>query len=648
MGFIQTAFLGALAAVAIPVVIHLIFRRRARRVDLGTVRFLRIVLHQNARRRRVQRWALLVLRMACVALLALSFARPYLLATQRSGKDRFVAVLIDRSASMAVEDRGGRLLDQAIAQARALVGGSRADTQVEVAFFDQAVHPVRESAGRLEAPQKTYTATDYGAALAWARDLCIKSPHGRKEVHLFTDLQRSGMDFTAPEPLPEEVEFHLHDFGPAVPNNVGVTGARPPRTLIRPGETVTVAATVFNAGPFPLEKVPVVLTLESERRRHRVSEEVTLPPGGTVTVDFEAPGLDAGLWRGTVAVEANDDLPFDNRRHLAVMAAPRLRTVLLDGDHDSGPLLSETYFLETALRLAPPGQTDPESAFEPTVAAADGLPDLSRADLVVLANVPNLTPADARRLGQFVARGGGLMVFTGDQVTADACAALADAGLSAGRIAGIARASDLPARLWEWDEQHPLFQPFDDPQHGDLRRLAFYSHTQIEPAADARVLARFRGGDPALIERRHGKGRVLWFASAADGQWGNWTRSRLYLPLMHQMLGYLAGLAEGGPVRDAVVDAADVSEPGVYDRDGYWLVVNPSPRESETDRCTPDDFAERFQLGLDDADAAHQSSAGPQRAASMELRDDEIWYWAVLALAGLLIVEALVANRTTA
>ena len=64
MSFLQIGFLGALAALAIPVIIHLVFRQRSKRVDLGTLRFLRVVLQQNARRRRVMRWLLLTLRLA--------------------------------------------------------------------------------------------------------------------------------------------------------------------------------------------------------------------------------------------------------------------------------------------------------------------------------------------------------------------------------------------------------------------------------------------------------------------------------------------------------------------------------------------------------------------------------------------------------
>ena len=111
MQFIQFGMLGALAALAIPIIIHLMFRQRARPVDLGTLQFLKIVLRDNARRRKLRRWLLLALRMASLALIAFLFARPYMLATEPAAGDRLVVVLLDRSASMGLRG-GSRPIDQ--------------------------------------------------------------------------------------------------------------------------------------------------------------------------------------------------------------------------------------------------------------------------------------------------------------------------------------------------------------------------------------------------------------------------------------------------------------------------------------------------------------------------------------------------------
>ncbi len=74
------------------------------------------------------------------------------------------------------------------------------------------------------------------------------------------------------------------------------------------------------------------------------------------------------------------------------------------------------------------------------------------------------------------------------------------------------------------------------------------------PPRDVRVLAWFRGGEPALLERTKGRGKVLWFTSACDRAWGDWPRGRMYLPMLHQMVAYVSGLAEGGRIRQAIAE----------------------------------------------------------------------------------------------
>src|SRR6516164_4382146 len=109
LSLIHPAFLAATAAVAVPIVIHLLLRPRARRVDIGSVRFLRVALRDSTRRRKVRRWLLLALRVAAVLLLALLFARPFLRGGAADGRDRAVILLIDESASMSTMQSGATL-----------------------------------------------------------------------------------------------------------------------------------------------------------------------------------------------------------------------------------------------------------------------------------------------------------------------------------------------------------------------------------------------------------------------------------------------------------------------------------------------------------------------------------------------------------
>jgi hypothetical protein len=669
MGWVQIGMLSGLAALAIPIIVHLVFGRRARRVELGTLRFLKIVLLHDIRRKKLKRWLLLALRMACVALLVFLFARPYLVASQTGGEDSLVILLLDRSASMELKQGGRRVFDTAVRQATEIVARCGEATRIEAAWFDHAVHPLGATedfaaagsaasvAERLRAAGSSrdlFGATDYGAAMAWAGDVAAQSKHRRKELYLFTDLQRSGLERTAASPLPEELAVHLVDLGRAYPENVAVTAAALPKLVARPGEAMSVNATVRNTGPFARETVPVILRLEQGGRWRDFRSQARLEAGGTATVRFDLPALEEGLWQGFAAAEVEDDLAFDNRRHVAFLVARPIRVVLVDGSPGALPVTAETFFLETAIRLAEPSKSFAGSPFTATVvphASGRGLPDLGNASLVVLANVGDLSAPDARRLADSVRRGGGLVVFTGDNVLAAGCRNLAAAGLCPGRIGPVVPADSLPWRLESWDCQHPVFRPFGDPQHGDLRRLAFRAYTRIEPAGDAKVLARFRGGDPAVLEKPLGSGKVLWLATSCGLDWGDWPRSRLYVPMVHQLLGYLAGLTEGGPVRNVVLDeVAEGKEalPGVFARAGFSEVINADPRESETERCSPEQFAARFHFTLPSGDDASSSEQAARDALGDQQRPDEIWHWVILGLLGCLLLESFLGNRTVA
>ena len=146
-----------------------------------------------------------------------------------------------------------------------------------------------------------------------------------------------------------------------------------------------------------------------------------------------------GVWRGHIEALANDELPFDDRRFLAFSVAPPARLLLVDGDPGKSPYESETYFLQAALRLASPTERYTKSPFDTRtveLVGSTGLPQLGKTEAVVLANVEDLGASDARRLAEFVERGGGLLVFTGDRVRREGARALEAAGLRVGDILG--------------------------------------------------------------------------------------------------------------------------------------------------------------------------------------------------------------------
>ena len=89
-----------------------------------------------------------------------------------------------------------------------------------------------------------------------------------------------------------------------------------------------------------------------------------------------------------------------------------------------------------------------------------------------------------------------------------------------------------------------------------------------------------------------------------------------------------------------------LTSPGVSQFERYSEVVNTSPRESDTDRCTRQEFEDRFAVKFVDEDGSSATQLAD--LGHVEFQQDEVWHWAACALLGVLLLEGFVGNRTTA
>jgi len=649
LGFIHLGFLAAGLAVAVPILIHLLFRQRARRVEIGTLQFLRIVLRDHAHRRRIRKWVLLALRVAGVLLLALLFARPYWNSPEGLGSEQEVVLLIDRSASMAAGSAGTSPFAKAQAEAGKLLKSLPAGSAAHLAYFD-AEGAVPEKEARIDPAAKTGLAgTDYTKALNWARDIVVGSRRANRRVIVWTDLQACGLGPPGDERFPPGVDVEVVDVGRPLTRNLAVEAALAERTDLRDGQPVSVAARCFNAGLFPARDVHVRLSLEGMAP---IEQTAALAGHSRQLVRFEVPIREPGLYKGFVEIAGGDDLPFDDRRWLAFDVRRPDQVLLIDGQPGPSVFGNETYYLETALRLRLPGEESKAgpTPFVPVHQAWSGpgatLPDLTPFRVVALCNVPDVSPAAAGDLARFVAAGGSLIIFTGDQVKSGAYQALEQAKLLPGRIEGPAAAGSY--RLADWVKDHPILGPFADPQYGDLRTLRFSRITRVVPDPEARVLATAQGAAPVVIERASGQGQCIVFAFPADNAWGDWAIHRLYLPLVHQLFGFLTNrLPETSRVRAQPAGGGPGQAPGVVVENGRALVRNVDPAESEIERTTVAKLREVYRLPEAKKSDAHDENAPEILAAGGE-RPDELWRTVAWALLVVLVVETLVANRTYA
>ncbi|MCS7467692.1 BatA domain-containing protein [Stieleria sp. ICT_E10.1] len=705
MNFIQTGFLIGGLAVAIPVLVHLLSRWQVRRVELGTMRFLQEVMQDGAQRRKIRRWLLLLTRMATVAVLVLLFARPYLPETIRRDGDRLRVMLIDRSASMSMPGQGGRLIDDAVAEARDVAAELGTDATVLWAWFDSSVEPFDGNLARVSAPRSVVGDTNYLAALRWARDRVAADSDVVADVVILSDLQQSGLASDALETatlkMPKQLPVRVIDVGRPAANNLAIQTVTTTSKRLSPQRDALINATLFNFGTLPMEEIPMTATATNGRRSVRLKKSINLPDGQAQELSFDFGKLDPGTWQVTVQLDVEDDLAVDNRRMTAFEIAQPAPVLVLDGGSRDGVQLAESFYLAAALRQTrhkaeanvdadrpgDDGQVEPPPSglFDPQVVYLhdDALPEIQpgRTGLVVVTDCRSLPERWIQRLESYVTAGGKLLVFAGDgnsdgsgDAAAASHAAWQQSGLAPGTIQTPTRSGAMPFRITSIESANSMLSPFADPQSGDLGRLSFDQILPIRPAEQTDVLARFEGDRPALTRHRLGQGDVVWFLSSADASWGNWTTSPLYLPLVHQMAADLLDLTGEGKIRyRSVGDRRDLSttrpaqraspDPaelrtvsagsvdtasltfgriGFEQSGGALYVINATAKESDPTRIPVEQFTEHFQITPADSGASEVAETVQGE------HKHELWPWFAAAAVVLLTAEFSLANRTSA
>ncbi len=697
MGFLAGAFAiaGAVGA-SIPLIIHLLNRERARRLIFSTVRFIQMSHQTNVQRHRLKRLLLLLMRILMLILLGLAFARPFIAADPTNapvlGGVRNAVIILDTSYSMQYEDVFARAKKEAINR---LDGLESADAVALILSADKArkVLPIETEHNHIrttiESSEPTYFTTDYLDAIQTADEILKGVSVGQKQIYLIADLQKNGWEnFLETDRLSPDVDIEFVDVAVEQPDNRAITGINvPPIVLVEQKDTELVAR-VHNFGTERIENLPVSLFIDDNKVE---TTQLDIEPNDStdaafkMKIDLQSESVHAG-W-----VEIDTDaLKVDNRYYFTVQSMRSIKVHCVNGEQKRSDIEDETFFLARALINVGDEGTPIDYTESTTFPSAASL---KKYDVLILANVKQFTAAEAERLKTYVDTGGGLIIALGDKV---------DSSVYQQHLGGTDN-SLMPCTLMQAvgdpigkdefqviasvDYRHPIFMPFSNPNHGDFGKGRFYKYFQAALTSEATVIAAFDGGNPALLEKIYGNGRVLCFTSTIDREWNDLPIHAVYLPFLHETIKYLA-LKQAGKVPNYRVgdgveyngsqDAAgkeiavfdpdrketrmtlneqgslfyeNTEHPGIYSvhRSGeprHYFVVNVDTRESDLTPRDPEELTSML-VGSTEVDRA---PAKPTPEVKRKYEEDVeknqgIATYLLLAVFALAITEMFLANR---
>jgi hypothetical protein len=613
MGFLYPVFLIGALAVAIPVVLHFLRRDIAPEVPFSAVRLLERSPVARSRRRRLRDLLLLAARVAALVLLAAAFARPYIAGASGSAAIRIVA--IDRSFSMGAAGRFAKAVDLA----RRAVDDASPGQRIAVVVFDDGAKVVAQPGSAAEARaaienlRPGFGATRYAALFTKAAELAGDGP-GRLVV--VTDLQQAGLDGEQRSLLPRALEVELKDTGvPAA--NLALTGVR----IAGDGLAVSIHNTGYTArrGEARVARDGRVVATTSYSAQPGTTAEVEIPyrvpSGGSLAV----------------SIDDEDGFPADNERFV-VLDPPSRGIVLIvtSGTGDSG------FYVARALGATADRadqRLDSRSVASASLAREQDSRklDLAACSVVVLLSTRALERRAWESLAGFVRNGGGLLIAASPDVDPVVVSTMFD---WRPWLDGMVAAAEGVA-LSPTDVRHPIFRPFGT-LTANLGQVRFDRAWRLR-GEGWDVVARFTDGNPAMLERHEGRGRVLLFASDLDRRWNDFPLHPVFVPFALEAVSYAAGTQDLG--RDYLVGSAPEgagARPGVYRaRDGRAIAVNVDPRESSTAVVRADDLLKTIERV--------SPSTGPidARAQQVEARQS-YWQYGLMLMLAALVAESFV------
>ena len=556
--FLNPAFLWGALAASIPIIIHLINRRRARVVRFPAVQFILRSERRVARKYRVKQWLLLALRTLILFLLTTALAEPVLQPSvgdlAEINQARALVLVVDNSLSMTYHAGGTTAWDLAKEAAGLLVQELRPQDQAAVLpLVSTAEQPGALSGDRwrlsedLAGLSSTYESGSFVAPFQQAYTLLKTSDAPKKEIVVITDRTRTpwvGFEPASLQVIDPQVQVTVVAVGGAGARaNATVSAVRLDHPPVVAGVRTRMTASLINYGAEDRHQVPVQLLVEDRTLDQRL---IDLPGGRTTEVSFEVSVDQSGSRAGAIRL-AEDALPSDDVFYFTLPVRKALRVLVIDGDPRTTLVASETFYLLNALN---PGRGNRPGAIQPRVVPVEQAEELrlGEFDVVLLANVKSLSASFRARLLEFANQGGGLWWFLGHQADPDAYnRTLFDASsrlLPARLGPRFERAEAHPVTLQLAEQRHPALQSFNGQGYEALagvrvRRLLTTETAALPP--DTRTLVSLPDGRPLLLEGKVGQGRVWMFTSTADVDWNELPVTTAYLPLVQAGVIYLAG-----------------------------------------------------------------------------------------------------------
>ena len=524
MSFLSQPILWGLFAASVPVIIHLLNRRRFRTVKWAATSFLLKASRESRGKKKLKHFLILACRALAIAALIFAVARPLIggFLGSGSGSVGTVVLILDRSASMETKPGSGQLSHRQsvitkITEAVENMGSPRL-VLIDSASGEIQEVPSPDALSELSTTSATDTQADIPTLLAKAIDYLDETNPGQSEIWVASDLQRGdwrpsdsrwGAIQAGLEGLPTKTNLRILTAGEQTVENFTLELL----TSRRVEDDLFLDLKLSRLEGDGTTTVPITYSLNGARNSERVTvngQEVRFQKRFPLTAaDTEGYG-----WVGI----PSDNNPRDNSVYFAFGGKEPVQTWVVSED----PTSPTADFLQKA--AAPAGF----ERYSCTVVAPTQTTqiDWATASLIIW-QAPIPIGAVAAQLNDFVTSGGSALFFPPNQPSTGVIF-----GASWGEI------EDAPADQFfingSWVKDDGPWQNGMDDTPMPVDQVRGVKRRSIR--GDGSSLAEWDDGSPFLYRQLEGLGTSIFISTLPDDRWSNIEFVALHLVAIQRLI----------------------------------------------------------------------------------------------------------------
>ena len=530
MAFAQPLFLFALAALGIPVIIHLFNFRRYKKVYFTNVSFIADIKQESRKRSQLKHLLILLMRLLAIASLVFAFAQPYFTSgnqkRKHSGK-QMVSIYIDNSFSMEALSTNGRLIDQAKLRALEILKTCNPSDQFQLLTNDfegrhQRFLNPEEFKTMLEEVKISPSVRKISEVMRRQGDLLNGTSETNRSAFLISDFQSTSTDIAACKP-DTTVAFYFMPLSAEKPNNLEIDSVWFDSPIRQPGQQARLTVRIRNSGGESLEKVPLKLTINNEQK---AIASFSVEPGGQTDIVLPYTNNKAGIQ--SCSLEITDfPITWDDKYYFSYTLTSAIPVLCVNGENENHYL--DALFGDDSTfhyKNAPVRQLDYSS--------------FSRYSLIIFNGLTEISSGLSQEISRFVRNGGSLLFFPSPKAdpaiyrpffTSFNLPLFTALDTSRQQVANVNTESAVYADVFEKDAKGKAILP----ENADLPSVFRHFITSGQVHSENEVLLKLQNGGPFLGVTRVDKGLVYLCTSALDDKWNNFPKHTLFVPTVYKI-----------------------------------------------------------------------------------------------------------------